>query len=203
MPLVVGRDLLGVIYLESVRPYAFGGPVEALLRIIGSHSAAALAARSAPVAGARRRLTGSGGGPTGTPPMEIVCYRVDDTVLCDSAYVVKGVPGRILWRMLEAHRASGRTRFSNRELRLDESLQLPVGNDNLEARLLVLRRRLAELGCGITLEHVGRGLVELRLDRPAELTVVPTVGTRGGGPAGRRPDPPPSRQARPRPDRRP
>ena len=135
--------------------------------------------------------------------MELVYYRADDTVLCDSAYIVKGVPGRILWRMLEAHRASGRTRFTNRELRLDESLELPVGNDNLEARLLVLRRRLAELGCGITLERVGRGRLELRLDRPAELTVVPTVGTRGAGPAVRRPDPPPIRPASLRPDRRP
>lgn len=200
VPLVAGRDLLGVIYLESVHPYAFGGPVEVLLRIIGRHSAAALAARSAVAAGTRRPPP-DGEEPTGPPPMEIVYYRADDTVLCDSAYVVKGVPGRILWRMLEAQRASGRAQFSNRELRLDESLQLPVGNDNLEARLLVLRRRLAELDCGITLEHVGRGRVELRLDRPAELTVVPTVGRRGAGPAVRRPDPTPVRPA-PRSDRR-
>ena len=115
--------------------------------------------------------------------MELVHYRADDTVLCDSAYVVKGAPGRILWSMLEAQAASGRVVFTNRELRLDESLELPVGNDNLEARLLVLRRRLADLGCGITLERVGRGRLELRLDRPAELTVVPTVGMRGARPA--------------------
>ena len=49
-----------------------------------------------------------------------------------------------------------------------------AGNDNLEARLLVLRRRLADIDCGITLERVGRGRLELRLDRPAELTEVPT-----------------------------
>ena len=178
VPLVVGRDLLGVLYLESGEPYAFGGRVEALLRIVGAHTAAAFAARGAPAAVARRGAAPSDGG----PPMEFVRYRADDTVLCDSAYVVKGVPGRILWRMLEVHASSGRVAFSNRELRLDSSLELPVGNDNLEARLLVLRRRLAEMGCGVTLEHVGRGRLELRLDRPAELTVVPAVGMRSGAP---------------------
>ncbi len=103
--------------------------------------------------------------------------------------------------MLEAHTASGRVLFTNRELRLDASLDLPVGNDNLEARLLVLRRRLADLGCGITLERVGRGRLELRLDRPAELTVVPTVGMRGVGPAPRWMDPDPG-PTRPVPSRR-
>ena len=182
VPLVVGRDVLGVIYLESREPYAFNGPVEALLRIIGTHTAAALAARGAPTSGLRRASAGAD--PVrGGRPMELVHYRADDTVLCDSAYVVKGAPGRILWSMLEAQAASGRVVFTNRELRLDESLELPVGNDNLEARLLVLRRRLAELDCGITLERVGRGRLELRLDRPAELTVVPTVGMRGARPA--------------------
>jgi adenylate cyclase len=79
--------------------------------------------------------------------------------------------------MLKAHADSGRTQFSNRELRLDESLELPAGNDNLEARLLVLRRRLADLDCGVALERVRRGHLELRLEQPAELTEVPT-GTR-------------------------
>ncbi len=185
VPLVVGRDLLGVIYLESAQPYAFIGPVEALLRIIGAHTAAAMAARSGSVTRSRRTPAGAAV-PDGGPPMQLVHYRADDTVLCDSAYIVKGVPGRILWRMVEAHATTGRVVFTNRELRLDESLELPMGNDNLEARLLVLRRRLADLGCGITLERVGRGRLELRLDRPAELRVVPTVGMRGAGPGGRR-----------------
>jgi hypothetical protein len=58
----------------------------------------------------------------------------------------------------------------------DESLGLPAGHDNLEARLLVLRRRLANLDCGVTLERVGRGRLELKLERPTKLSVVPTTG---------------------------
>lgn len=163
VPLVVGQDVLGVMYLESVEPSAFGGPTEGLLRIIGAHAAAVMAARAAPAA-QRRRVPGA---------IKLVYYQADDTVLCDSTYIVKGAPGRILWSMLKAHAESGRTEFSNRELRLDESLELPAGNDNLEARLLVLRRRLADIDCGVTLERVARGRLELRLDRPAELTEVP------------------------------
>jgi hypothetical protein len=165
VPLVVGKESLGVLYLESTSPAAFTGPIEGLLRIVGAHVAAALAARGAR-AGAPARA--------GEPPIELVYYQADDTVLCDSAYVVKGAPGRILWSMLKAHAESGRREFSNRELRLDESLGLPAGNDNLEARLLVLRRRLADIECGVTLERVGRGRLEQRLERPAELTEVPT-----------------------------
>jgi adenylate cyclase len=179
VPLVVGKDVLGVLYLESAQPSAFGGPTEGLLRIIGAHAAAALAARRAP--------TAAKPAPRGEPPIELVYYQADDTVLCDSAYIVKGAPGRILWSMLKANASSGRTQFSNRELRLDESLGLPAGSDNLEARLLVLRRRLADIDCGITLERVGRGRLELTLERPAELTEVPTRllqpadSRRGGG----------------------
>jgi adenylate cyclase len=165
VPLVVGKVVLGVLYLESVEPSAFGGPTEGLLRIIGAHAAAALAARGAPA----KPLA-----PDGEPPIELVYYEADDTVLCDSAYIVKGAPGRILWSMLKAHAESGRTQFTNRELRLDASIGLPAGNDNLEARLLVLRRRLADIDCGVTLERVGRGRLELGLERQAELTEVPT-----------------------------
>jgi adenylate cyclase len=168
VPLVVGKDVLGVLYLESAEPSAFGGPTEGLLRIVGAHAAAALAARGAPSAPAKVPATASGAA------IELVYYQADDTVLCDSAYIVKGAPGRILWSMLKAHAESGRTEFSNRELRLDESLGLPAGNDNLEARLLVLRRRLAGIDCGVGLERVGRGRLELRLERHAELTEVPT-----------------------------
>jgi GAF domain-containing protein len=169
VPLVVGTDVLGVLYLETAMPSAFAGSTEGLLRIIGAHAAAALAARRTPPA-----APVTAGAPDGGPSMELVHYQFDDTVLCNSAYIVKGAPGRILWRMLTAHASTGRTQFSNRELRLDESLGLPAGNDNLEARLLALRRRLSELDCGVALERVGRGRLELRLEHPAELTEVPT-----------------------------
>jgi hypothetical protein len=105
-----------------------------------------------------------------------VYYQADDSVFVCGEYVIKGVPGRILWKLLNEYAAGGRRSFTNRELRLDERLGLPPGADNLEARLLVLRKRLATADCGIELERVGRGRLELRLSRPLGLSEVQTSG---------------------------
>jgi hypothetical protein len=163
-----------VLYVESERAAAFVGAWEPVLRLLGAHLAAALAARGTHAEDPHHAPAPS---PVASgPEAEITYYASDDTVLCDGAYVVKGVPGRILWSLLREHVATGRTLFSNRELRLDESLGLPAGNDNLEARLLVLRRRLADRGTPIGLERVGRGRLELTASRPLRLDEVPTAG---------------------------
>jgi len=108
--------------------------------------------------------------------IEITYYRADDSVFADGDYVIKGAPGRILWKLLREHVAEGRMQFTNRELRLDEDLELPPGNDNLDSRLVALRRRLQGGSSGIGLERVGRGRLALQLDRPLALTEVPTSG---------------------------
>jgi hypothetical protein len=113
--------------------------------------------------------------PTGEA-IAVVYYQADDSVFVDGEYLIKGVPGRILWKLANEHAMTGRTAFANRELRLDERLGLSLGNDNLEARLLVLRKRLAAADCLILLERIGRGRLELRLVRPLELTEVATSG---------------------------
>ena len=45
-----------------------------------------------------------------------------------------------------------------------------------DQRLLVLRKRLAALDCGIGLDRAGRGLLALHLDAPLTLSEVPTAG---------------------------
>jgi GAF domain-containing protein len=175
VPLLVGDDVLGVLYVESESAAAFVGAWEPALRLLGAHVGAALAARGGLRGEDPQPPVTSPPAPAG-PQLDVTHYAADDTILCDGDYVVKGVPGRILWALLRAHAESGRTQFSNRELRLDESLGLPAGNDNLEARLLVLRRRLAERDTGIGLERVGRGRLHLRVARPLRLTDVPTAG---------------------------
>jgi adenylate cyclase len=176
VPLVVHGALTGVLYLESERPGTFGPADEQLLRIIGGHLATALATLQAD----RRESAAPRPAPRpdepGGEPIEVAYYQADDSVLAGGEYVIKGVPGRILWKLLGEYAADGRTSFTNRELRLDERLGLPVGNDNLEARLLVLRKRLAAAGRGIGLERVGRGRLELTVEGPLALTEVPTSG---------------------------
>jgi hypothetical protein len=173
--LLAHGELTGVLYLESERAGDFGPANERLLRILGGHLAGTLAvlqsdrAESAPPEPAPART------PAGEP-LAVSYYQADDSVFVDGAYVVKGVPGRIMWKLLREHEADGRVSFTNRELRLDERLGLPPGNDNLEARLLVLRKRLSALDCGIGLERVGRGRLALHLRAPLVLTEVPTAG---------------------------
>jgi adenylate cyclase len=97
-------------------------------------------------------------------------YPSDDSVFVEDAYVIKGVPGRILHRLLQLHVEQHRGEFMNKEIRLDPSLKLPEFHENLEARLILLRRRLEERCCEmLRLDRVGRGRLRLSVTRPIRL----------------------------------
>ena len=81
----------------------------------------------------------------------------DDSVFLDHDYLIKGVAGAILWRLLQQHVATGRIDFSTRELRLDRTLKVPDHAENLDARLVLLRRRLEERDTCLKIEKTGRG----------------------------------------------
>jgi putative methionine-R-sulfoxide reductase with GAF domain len=176
VPLVVLGRLVGVLYLESDRAGTFGAEDEQLLRVVGGQLASILVS----IAPEREEQGQPPSTPRRTPatgPRAVVTYyQADDSVFVGDDYVIKGVPGRILWKMLREHESYARMLFTNRELRLDESLGLPPGNDNLEARLLVLRRRLEAGDWPIALAHVARGRLELRVTGSIELVEVQTGG---------------------------
>lgn len=156
LPLVVGTQLVGVLALESRERRAFENWHEAFLGVVADQVAAGMARlgdddpldETDPAQEARRFLL----------------YRDDDCIFVDGEYLIRNVPARILWRLLTAYRDAGRTEFTNRELRLDPTLGLPALKDNLESRLILLRKRLEQKCPDVRIVSRGRGRFGLELD---------------------------------------
>ncbi len=165
VPIRCGTDLLGVLYVESPEDQRFGYDEEDALLALASQLAVMLRALREEAEDEAEPAVGPA--PTLSGPRVLTCvrhYRADHSVFLDGAYLIKGVAGAILWKLLRAHVDEGRCEFSNRELRLDASLRLPDIVDNLEARLILLRKRLAERSAHIRIETAGRGRFRLCVD---------------------------------------
>jgi hypothetical protein len=77
-----------------------------------------------------------------------------------------------LWSLLGHDNRERRTDFRNNEVRLDPSLELPEFRDNLDSRLILLKRRLDEREAPIRIEKTGRGTFRLRVDGSLRLDEV-------------------------------
>jgi len=180
VPLVCGGQLLGVLFVESPHDMRFSWDDEDALLALATQVAAQLTvfarAEQADAADGGRAVAAAREGPGGSPAavaaqaaLRVRHYDHDDSVFLDDDYLIKGVAGSVLWKLLRDHAEHGRTEFTNRELRLDPSLGLPDIKDNLESRLILLRRRLEQKCPDVRLVPRGRGRFGLELDTAIEL----------------------------------
>jgi putative methionine-R-sulfoxide reductase with GAF domain len=170
MPLTIGDRLVGVIAADDHDPLRFGEWDEAYLHDIANQIALGV-----------DRITASDDDDDDAPMLTIAAapksdkrrtftfYANDDCVFIDDEYLIRNVPGRILWKLLGEFQRDGRTEFSNRELRLDPSLGMPAIKDNLESRLILLRKRLDEKCPDVRIVPVSRGKFALQVGVAVEL----------------------------------
>jgi adenylate cyclase len=171
VPLVVAGELIGVLCIESETAYRFHEEDKTTIGLLGSYLAVAIQnmqKRESEEAAGLEPVEAEPLKPTGRR-REVIYYRDEEVVMLDGDYLIRSLPARILWKLLQTHKHEGRAEFTNRELRLDKSLNLPAFKDNLETRLLLLRRRLDQKGEDIRLVPKGRGRFALELGCAVEL----------------------------------
>jgi adenylate cyclase len=180
IPLSMSKRLIGVLAVESTEPLGFGEWHEAYLEVVGNQIALGIdriserePVETSAVVGAPAVAAAPVVVPAAVEPPRnkrtLVYYRNDDCVFVDGDYLIRNVPGRILWKLLGEWQRDGRTEFTNRELRLDDSLGLPAIKDNLESRLILLRKRLEEKCPDLKLVSVGRGRFALQVAATVEM----------------------------------
>ena len=180
VPLLVRGELVGVLCIESDVRYRFHEDDKNAIELLGSYLAIAiqnmLLRERSDAAGDEIPAAREAVAPGSAPPVarhEIAFYGSDELIMVDGEYLIRSLPARILWKLLRLRQGEGRDEFTNRELRLDKGLNLPEWKDNLETRLLLLRRRLEQKCPDIRLVPRARGRFALQLGCEVVLTERP------------------------------
>ena len=172
-PVTAHGQVLGVLFAESEQERRFSYDDEDVLVLLGAHLGLAMedlqSCPEAPEAPAAPPDPAEACGDRAATPLVVRHYAENDSVFLDGEYLIKGVAGSILWALVRDVQEQGRRDFTNRELRLDPRIQLPDLSDNLEARLVLLARRLAERQACLQIQKTGRGRFRLAVSRPLKL----------------------------------
>ena len=163
VPILAGGRLLGVLCVESDEDLRFGYDDEDALVALAAQLGVLMLCLQSDDDAAPQNLASATSPVLAGEPIEVRHYRANDSVFFGGDYLIKGVPGAILWKLLKSCLELGRCDFSNRELRMCPELRLPEISDNLEARLILLQRRLAERCPHLAIEKTGRGLFRLKI----------------------------------------
>jgi adenylate cyclase len=200
VPIIAGRQLYGVLYVESPQDLRFTYDDEDMLQILAQQfgwmagslacadaepaseppeapTLAAIGDRSVPAPAFAPNtapdiapaMAPSARGAMEDKAVLVRYFKADHSVFLDEDYLIKGVAGAIFWKLVQTLQHEGRDQFTNRELRLAPDLNLPDIADNLEARLVLLQRRLAERTHCIRMNKTGRGRFHLQVTQALKL----------------------------------
>lgn len=174
VPIEAFGRLLGVLFVEAAEDLRFGYDDEdALVAVAGQLGTSIHVLQASSEADEAAGAVESRRAPLAGPPLAVRHFAENDSVFLGGDYLIKGVAGAIFHALVMDFLRDGRTEFTNRELRLDPRVKLPDLGDNLEARLILLARRLAERDAGVRIEKSGRGRFRLAVARALELVEVP------------------------------
>ncbi|HSG23294.1 MAG TPA: GAF domain-containing protein [Azonexus sp.] len=169
VPIVAAGCLLGVLYVESVADLHFGYDEEDALVSFAAQLGLAILHHQQADELVDQAVSDETAPPAAGPLLTVRHFAANDSVFLDDDYLIKGVAGAILWVLLTDFVERRRTSFTNKGLRVDPRIRLPGVSDNLEARLVLLQRRLDERNAGIHLSKTGRGRFTLTVERPLQL----------------------------------
>lgn len=173
VPVARGDRLHGVLYVESPQQRRFGCEDEDALVVLAAQMALSIELLAHTAEQHEDAAACCPPPDVHGAPVTIRHFGADHSVFLDHDYLIKGVAGAIFWKLARDFVDAGRNEFTNRELRLDASLKLPDITDNLEARLILLQRRLADRCTYIAIEKTGRGRFRLNVGRPLQLADIP------------------------------
>lgn len=178
VPIEAFGRLIGALFVDSDRDMRFCYDDEdALVALAGQLGTAihVLQQEGQEEAVPSTSTAAMGRGPASSgSPLQVRHFAENDSVFLGEEYLIKGVAGAIFWTLAQDYVNAGRTSFSNRELRLDPRIRLPELSDNLEARLILLQKRLDERAAGVRLEKAGRGRFRLAVERRLQLASIPS-----------------------------
>lgn len=167
VPVMAAQRLIGVLFVESRFDLRFSYDDEDALVTLAGQLGMAIQIMQAQSEHAeeapRTKVTAAA---VDGEALVIRHFPENDSVFLGDDYLIKGVAGSIFAMLVSDSIETGRTEFTNRELRLDARIRLPDVSDNLEARLLLLSRRLTERAAPIRIEKTGRGRFRLCAERP-------------------------------------
>lgn len=163
-PLRVQGEFMGVLVVESESKFYWGFKEQLLLATVSNFLAVGIRALENQGAGLKVEAATVPAPPSNNKTALRLRFVPDaELIFVNDQYLIKNIPARILWYLLQTYHKTGRSEFSNMELRAEKSLQLPEVKDNLETRLILLRKRLEEQCPAIRLHSTGRGRFRLEV----------------------------------------